>query len=210
MNRTKFIEQLLRLDISIDGRSESGCPWFLYRQYANLTGLIDFRCDFVDGQCRRNSKYGHPGDIIIDSRLLRASKSAKERRSLRRKIRRQQVGCCGGCYYNVGYFRCVSHKDINMLAEYFKPEVGFWREGTGCVLPRDKRSTTCLGASCGVSKKTEKHFKVLKHILKTPWTGHHPPEFIDGRGWSLRDGKRRRRWISPEDLEQRIIKSKSK
>lgn len=209
MNRTKFIERLLKIGISISTRSESGCPWNLYKQYADLTSLIDFRCDFRNGQCAHDINYARSMKDV--RRQLRICKDADQRGDMRRHIRHRQMCCCSGCHDSVGHFQHVSHRDIDMLAKNFRPIAGFWREGSGCILPRSNRSTTCLGYSCGVSRKTKKYFKILTDIVATPWVrSYEPPEFINAHGWAKEGAKKRRKWITPEGLEQLIITAKDK
>ncbi len=209
MNRTKFIEQLLKIDVAIDAHSESGCPWGLYERYADLTGLIDFQCDFMNGQCKMNNRYNCPDSLKDDKHRLRSCESARRRKQIRLAIRSRQMCCCRGCYGSIGYLRAVNHNDIDMIAKHFKPEIGFWRKDGGCVLPRRKRSAVCLGYSCVTVKKTKGCLEILEDVLKTPWVStYNPPEFIDAYGWDKEDGRRRRRWLTPSELEQMIISKK--
>lgn len=60
--------------------------------------------------------------------------------------------CCKDCYSNMGY---LSHHNPIMVVRYlklfarlFKEDVGFWRSGKGCVLPRKVRSPICLAYRC--------------------------------------------------------------
>lgn len=60
--------------------------------------------------------------------------------------------CCSECYHNKGYFdeRCdiLFESDIPTYNSLFDSELGFWRSGVGCMLPRELRSTTCVCYNC--------------------------------------------------------------
>jgi len=56
--------------------------------------------------------------------------------------------CCHSCYRFVGYLNYIRPIDIKQIAYKFKKDVGFWREGKGCVLPRKLRSNTCVKHHC--------------------------------------------------------------
>jgi len=58
--------------------------------------------------------------------------------------------CCTQCYNNAGHFTqtdVVEQKDIKLYDELFFQKIGFWRE-TGCSLPYEKRSITCVTYHC--------------------------------------------------------------
>ena len=95
-----------------------------YKELANLTEKIDFGCNFTNGKCENGRK----------------------------------KGCCGSCRWAFGYLnpRFINGKDtikdikkeMIYYATKFHRFNGFWRRNKGCILPREKRSTTCLTHSC--------------------------------------------------------------
>ena len=60
--------------------------------------------------------------------------------------------CCKHCYHNIGYVSFIFEKDITKYSRKFEQKVGFWREGVGCVLPRELRSIICLTFLCNKVK----------------------------------------------------------
>ncbi len=57
--------------------------------------------------------------------------------------------CCAGCASASGYFSTApANISKAKLAKLFDPVLGFYRPKTGCVLPREHRSSTCLSYSC--------------------------------------------------------------
>jgi len=96
-----------------------------HTELANLTSLIDFGCKFKDGKC-------------IGSGV--------------------EMCCCSGCRGSTGFFRTTffydySRKDriedeMLYYAKKFNLKTGFWRKDKGCILPRRKRSATCLTYNC--------------------------------------------------------------
>ncbi len=70
--------------------------------------------------------------------------------------RREQAGpnkmcCCSGCYESIGYLRNgppILKEDLVTYEEFYKKGIGFWREGSGCSLPRELRSPTCVYHMC--------------------------------------------------------------
>lgn len=57
-----------------------------------------------------------------------------------------KMACCGDCFHYRGYY--CDERFPEDLAHLFKEGTGFWREGSGCALPRERRSITCLSYSC--------------------------------------------------------------
>ena len=210
MERSEFIERLIACDVSITPYYDavSGCAWKSHAEYADLTGLIDFECNFKNGLC----KYHADGILRIKSyrKQKRAHKSRSNKDMIQRRIDRVYTCCCFGCYNSVGHLDSVKAFDIDFLAKRFKPDIGFWRKGKGCVLPRGKRSITCLGFRCG-NIKDEKILSLLIEVLKTPWPAHHTPKFVDGNEYNKSCGRRRTvRWMTPGELRDRILKEKEK
>jgi hypothetical protein len=95
-----------------------------YRKLARDTERIDYDCDFRDGICRSLASGGH--------------------------------GCCMKCAGGFGYWAkeggAVDDDTARRMAEYFEEKTGFLREGTGCILPRELRSPTCLYIHCSDAK----------------------------------------------------------
>jgi len=65
--------------------------------------------------------------------------------------------CCSGCHSSLGYFEddLIFEKDFQLYNELFvydekdwQNSFGFWRNGTGCALPRELRSKTCITYNC--------------------------------------------------------------
>lgn len=96
--------------------------------------------------------------------------------------------CCAECFQSCGYLfngpniifksnlkkyiRYFSSKIINNKS-YNKKAIGFWREGKGCILPREMRSHTCLSYHCTDENIStlinlwNKEYKILvKKIIK--------------------------------------------
>ena len=100
----------------------------IYTKLANLTAKINFRCNFEDGSCKSYRDHGH------------------------------KMCCCKLCSSDFGFLRVVFFKpwddssfieeELLYYAKKFNLKTGFWREGKGCVLPRHKRSQTCLTHNC--------------------------------------------------------------
>lgn len=87
-----------------------------------LTDSIDFKCNFNEnGQCRENRvdwASGHP------------------------------ACCCKDCARSTGYLDIMFENEIDEYAKSFNAKTGFWRKGKGCILPRKKRSPTCVTFTC--------------------------------------------------------------
>lgn len=88
--------------------------------------------------------------------------------------------CCTGCNTAVGYIGYIRpNEDVKQIKEVIKryarlynKETGFWRRSKGCALPRNMRSTLCVGFVCtSIRAKFEsvnsiyviKFLKLLKH-----------------------------------------------
>lgn len=58
--------------------------------------------------------------------------------------------CCVRCFDAAGYYHWNGfyEGDLKTYHDLFKENVGFWRFGTGCSLPRELRSRTCLTYIC--------------------------------------------------------------
>ncbi len=97
--------------------------WAEWAEIADLTGEIDFGCDFdCNGRCK-STKNAPP------SRLT-------------------ERGCCVHCANCAGYLKEVPIEAVEELEALFSDADGFWRPD-GCVLPQAWRSSTCLEYYCG-------------------------------------------------------------
>ena len=135
MNVKEF-KQKIEKDRSVlrfSDKSYGGIPWKDWYKLANMTNKINYGCNFwSNGSCIR-------------------SRNAKENGSIL-----NEMHCCSDCASHVGYLRFIQDdpKVISRIASYFKPKVGFWRKGKGCILPRKYRSTTCLEYRCDTTNKS--------------------------------------------------------
>lgn len=96
----------------------------VYRGLAKLTEDVDYDCNFKDGCCRARG----PGD----------------------------KNCCSECACTFGYWRkepgALDEATVRTMAEFYDPRMGFRREDTGCLLPRELRSPICLYILCSDAK----------------------------------------------------------
>jgi hypothetical protein len=212
MERDQFVKCVLGRNVSImQHRNKYNCPWDVREEYAALTQFISFECDFKGDLC---AKYRHDSctvkDIEYYRKALKTCKDPGERILLESRITRRQMCCCSICRTSVGHFNHINMSDIDMLASRFDPDIGFWRKGKGCVLPRAKRSTVCLGFMCSdVYGDGPNVATVLKRILHTPWKHgaprQDPPKFISPYG-----RKSTQKWPSPAEMKEMLLKEKEK
>lgn len=103
-------------------------PWKLYKKYARLTALIDYKCRF-DG-----------------SDLCKRYKTKR----IRKYTDDTNMCCCYGCARAFGHRSIFpkENEDLRILARHYNKKTGYWRKGKGCVLPRELRSVTCLTHKC--------------------------------------------------------------
>jgi hypothetical protein len=95
------------------------------------TQHIDFGCDFDDaGLCRNYRSRRASGQYTLQNQTG-SSKC-----------------CCGSCANTIGYLQHFSFNEIKTYAKLFNEKDGFWRAGTGCILPRGLRSQTCVRHHC--------------------------------------------------------------
>ena len=114
----------------------------LYEELANLTAKINFRCNFKNGTC--------------------GSGRSTER------------CCCSNCRGSFGYldtiFFAVYSSDETILEEIlyyikkFSTITGFWRKDKGCILPRSRRSTTCLTYNCSDERFSDEEKLLIASI----------------------------------------------
>jgi hypothetical protein len=70
--------------------------------------------------------------------------------------------CCFACNTNAGFFKVVLNTDLTWYARKFSVRTGFWRAGKGCILPHDRRSTTCLTHHCNYERKDDFSFGMMQ------------------------------------------------
>ena len=107
-----------------------------YRRLARQTENVDYDCGFRGG--------------------VRRSRDAGGRE------------CCSECAGTFGYWL---HEDgrldedsLKKMAEYYDVRLGFRREGSGCQLPRELRSPTCLFIHCSDVKMSGEEKELLYRI----------------------------------------------
>ncbi|OPY29820.1 MAG: hypothetical protein A4E28_00670 [Methanocella sp. PtaU1.Bin125] len=110
-----------------------------YRRLAKQTEQIDYDCIFLNGGgCNGRS--------------------------------RGPNGCCtpARCAETLGYWRreggTLDDDTARRLAGPYDPDTGFLRDGTGCALPRELRSPTCLFIYCSDAKMTDDDKILLAQI----------------------------------------------
>lgn len=197
-------ELLLHRALIINNITNMGWCWSERKRYAELTSMIDFKCNFdEDGICEQYQYKKH-------------YKSG--RRKAKETIERVSKCCCRSCGDYIGYLDSLpnSRYDLELIASRFNKKTGFWRLGEGCVLPREYRSNTCLFYMCNHSQfKKNSTLFLLRSIMTTPWVSKpstytriiisSPPKMIT----KYHSGKRRS-WISYDKMERMIIKEYGK
>lgn len=105
-------------------KTREGWARDIYKKYARLTELIDYKCDFDES------------GICVERRRHKGT---------------NEMCCCSGCATTVGWNPVLpkAKKDLKILAKFYSRKTGYWRSGKGCMLPRDLRSSTCLTHKCG-------------------------------------------------------------
>ena len=105
------------------------------RSCISMSSVIDFKCDFDDkGRCRGN-------------RIARWSRGHNFH---------NKMCCCTHCYESMGYLSDappISETYLPTYEKLFKREIGFWRRGKGCSLPRYLRSVVCSFYTCNDEEK---------------------------------------------------------
>lgn len=124
----KYVVERKR-QISFQHSDLIGVPWDIRKLLAEATTQVDYKCDFKDdGICHRERR-ATKGDV-------------------RYRLEANPKCCCAGCDYEMGYLKVINPNDVEEIASYFKPNIGFWRAGKGCALPRVLRSKVCLTHHC--------------------------------------------------------------
>jgi len=149
MRLEKFLKEAVSMNIEISNRAEYDWDWHVYNQYAGLTGLVDFECDFENGVC----------------------KVYRRERMGRTTTNRPIMCCCGGCRSTIGHHKRLPNymRKLKAIAYLFDEKTGFWRKDKGCILPREDRSITCLFYRCETQFGEEHPFYLLEKAMKTFW-----------------------------------------
>lgn len=96
--------------------------WKLFEQRAKALSDVDFDCRFDSaGACKIQQGIERGGTV---------------------------QNCCQQCAVNGGYLMAVKPGTAWAYARAWDAEFGFWRPGQGCILPRERRSFTCLVYNC--------------------------------------------------------------
>jgi hypothetical protein len=114
---------------------ETTWPYKYLESAKGVTAKFDFKCDFKDGVCirRRKNPLWQQDDLKNERKMC----------------------CCINCVHHIGYLSLIREDDIAMYARKFNKYTGFWRDGIGCNLPREKRSITCVGYACNLEYNSE-------------------------------------------------------
>ena len=123
----------------------------IYKELAKLTAKVDFGCGFENGECKAKRSLGWSST---------------------------EMCCCKDCASNIGYLNIIffseysDNYDIQQELLYYTKKyqfnTGFWRKGKGCILPREKRSTTCLTYKCShtITNEEELLFTLIREEEK--------------------------------------------
>lgn len=129
----------------------------------NSTKDVDFGCDFDEtGLCANYRTRSTYRDVVITKKC-----------------------CCGGCRNNIGYLRHVTYSTLNRYADLFDEQNGYWQP-TGCVLPRELRSTVCLRHRCTKYNRAGKiipfsiHDEFILHFVSCP-----ADAYFDYNDWNI-------------------------
>jgi len=196
MKTFKFIERLLGHNIIISNHSERGWDWFSYYEYAKLTSLIDFECNF-------------DGNGVCKQRRPHVRKNSKN-------VSVDNSCCCGDCSFSIGFLKAVPNcmAIIKEIAGLFSGRTGFWRKDIGCILPRQYRSVVCLTHECRKLDNCVIPSEALLRMLKTPWE----PKLAYNRAvWETPKSfivyavnrPIKVRWINSWDLKEMLLKERN-
>ena len=99
------------------------------------------------------------------------------RKHLERGLPKVPKLCCRGCAANRGYFRLKPHQELpEEYKSYWDDKDGFFREGTGCSLPKEMRSTRCLVYVCNDANISQENREKLLQIEQ---------EYMEEKPWLL-------------------------
>lgn len=124
-----------------------------YKELAKLTTKINYDCGFMDEKYKKN---------------------------------RNKMCCCSNCLEYVGHLdiKFFNHydtdeyieKELLYYAKKFSKNTGFWRKNKGCILPRERRSITCLTYNC--SKNLTKEERLVMELLRHYNYPKYTPSYI--------------------------------
>lgn len=150
--------------------SDTDCE-IINEQSKILADIFDVKNQKICRDCRRNFEFKgkykiKKGTDGYQTRVYRA-----------REIKVKNMGCCDECAKAMGHYRNPSFEEGKIMFENFKKYFKF-NKNTGffntrlqtCVLPRQLRSSTCLGYHCHAMKITLKEsIKIdkAKRIIET-------------------------------------------
>jgi len=144
METRDFLDLFVKKGGRTVGGKVHGWKHDTFKGLAGLTSYLAFNCNFnKDGLCKVRQS-----NNVFDNVDEKA-----------------QMCCCGGCRPCIGFHYQMSpdYSVIEFYAQHFDEKTGFWRKGTGCVLPRSHRSSTCLTYNCDRNTcRPDSH----KHLLK--------------------------------------------
>ena len=121
-----------------------------------LTAHIDFGCEFINNECKtvRNEKHW----LNDNNKWI---------------SKRRKMCCCAYCDRNIGYLRYIFEEDVETYAKLYNKDTGFWRENSGCVLPRELRSVTCATYVCSYNDYNARGLydgmRVIRNHLDNLW-----------------------------------------
>ena len=139
MDQNKLKEMLREQNITVvpkEAMRVRGHDVDSYRSLAKQTELIDYDCDFRDGQCRPQ----RTEDRSCCSRCANTF----------------------GYWHKEG--DTLDDDTVRKLAEFYDERSGFIRDGCGCILPRELRSPTCLYIFCSDAKMSGHDRELLYRI----------------------------------------------
>ena len=190
MRLENFLRKAVENNINISSEAARDWSWYEYNRHAELTSMVDFKCNFdQDGVCRH---YLHHKEV-----------DWKGKKRTKKSIEALSVCCCGGCRDTVGYLKYLPNNinTLESIANLFDERTGFWRLGVGCILPRKYRSHTCLFHRCSVAFRKNHPFLILEGMMHAWWVrkqsnyDHTPP-----KTFTYYYSSERHRWVPYEKL----------
>jgi len=131
--------------------------WDEYADLAELTGLIDFGCEFDRWGCKKYRFSPKQKKDYTKSLMINGKNATSDAWDV--------MCCCCGCWSSIGHTRTFPNdmKAIKLIARCYKNKIGFWRP-TGCALPRKYRPPICLAYKCSSDIFPESGRLVLKYL----------------------------------------------
>lgn len=117
--------------------------WDEIKRLKGETALLNFKCEFIDGKCITSREHPEWGLVKCGC-------------------------CCSMCASAKGYlYDRYPKEDKPIYDDLFDLNLGFWRKGKGCILPREMRSVTCLRYFCHPSQAilSEENAEKLSRIM---------------------------------------------